>query len=90
MIEWSDAEDAVGESATVCGPVRSVLFDRGNTFINVGEDFPDPERFTIVVWNESYRTFDAGDDACASGSVIDFRGARQIQIYDPYGDIDFR
>jgi hypothetical protein len=86
-VDWSDAEDVVGETTTVCGPVASVIFDGGDTFINVGADYPDPDRFTVIVWNETYRAFAAGDDLCATGQVSEYQGAIQLETLNALADL---
>lgn len=84
---WSGAKDLVGEAATVCGPVVSVVFDADGTFINVGAKYPDPDRFTVVVWNETFKDFSEGDTICASGRVSEYQGVAQLETHDPEQDL---
>lgn len=86
-VEWYDAENVVGELATVCGPVRQVLFDGGDTFINIGMDYPNPTRFTVVVWNVTFRRYMDGDNICASGRISEYQGVAQLETFDPNDDL---
>lgn len=86
-IEWQNASGAVGEHATVCGPLVSthqVTESWGDaTFINLGRDYPHANRFTIVVWErvDGIDDFlDAGDEVCGSGTVSLYEGALQMEL----------
>lgn len=81
-IEWDEAEDHVGETKMVCGPVKSVREDGGDTFINIGRDYPDPDRFTIVVWNQTGLVAPSSGDACIEGKVESYRGSAQVTTTD--------
>ena len=83
--DWDGAGTHVGEKKKVCGPVESVRHDGGVTFVNVGEDYPSPERFVIVLWNDE--TFDVGNWdrfpwACITGRISEYDGVAQIETYD--------
>lgn len=78
---WATAKRNVGEDLTVCGPVVSVKHSDGNVFINVGLDYPEKNRFVIVLWNAGDDEPEGVDDvACASGHIVDYKGVAQIQM----------
>ena len=90
---WDDAVSVVGESATVCGPLVSARYDSSSraTFLNLGEDYPDPDRFTIVVWGSSPQGSALLDDppvgleTCGSGEVSLYQGVAQIEMSSTSG-----
>ena len=57
QINWIEADDYVGEFVTVCGPVVSAYFATSTngqpTFLNIGKEYPDPERFTALIWGRN-------------------------------------
>ena len=48
-ITWDRAKDHVGQSVTVTGPVVGTHDFDDAVVLNVGKDFPDPDRFTVYV-----------------------------------------
>lgn len=79
------ADDAeVGDETRVCGSVAGVRYSKDDAFINLGRDYPDPDRFVIVVWDQDYYVSDdyKRPRACAEGVVTDFEGVRQIEVWD--------
>ena len=50
-ILWSEAKYHIGSRLTVYGPVIGTYYastSKGQpTFLNIGKDYPDPERFTV-------------------------------------------
>ncbi len=93
-INWSEAASYVGEHATVCGPVVSARYvpsSRGSpTFINVGADYPDEDRFTVVIWGNDRELFGSspeidylGETICVTGAIILFDRIVEIEISDP-------
>lgn len=86
-ISWEFAADHVGEVETWSGTVESVRFasdEAGSpTFVNIGADYPDPERLTLVFWEtdandyESLRDYDS-KTVCVQGQVELYRGVPQI------------
>lgn len=95
--EWLTPEEAidhVGEFTTVAGEIYSVSYredvDGQPTFINLGSDYPDPERLTIVIWGD-YRE-DCYDvipaegeygEIAVTGEIYEYDGAAQIEVYTP-------
>jgi hypothetical protein len=60
-ISWNAALSHIGETLTVEGPVVSAHYASDSngkpTFLNVGKDYPDPGRFTVVIWGEDRGRF---------------------------------
>lgn len=87
---WSDALDHVGEKVTVEGPVVGTSYARSSngspTFLNVGRDYPDPDRFTVIIWVQNRDRFpSAPEDAYrgktirVTGTVAVYKGSAQIE-----------
>lgn len=91
-VEWDEAASHIGERARVCGPVAGVGHDKNDSFINLGVNYPDPARFTIVAWDDP----DAGDDLavgsriCVDGEISSYEGLPQIEANDGDWESDSR
>lgn len=91
-IQWDEARDHIGDEREVCGEIASVRpGDGGATlFFNLGLDYPDPDRFTIVVFEEADSSADldeiVGGTICAKGEIVEYEGSTQIHL-DSFGDI---
>ncbi len=60
------------------------------TFLNVGKDYPDPGRFTVLIWGEDRANFStppedayAGVTICVTGSVQTYEGVPEVVVHDP-------
>lgn len=83
----SEAAQAVGHHATVCGVVANVHFASGSrgqpTFIDLGAAYPD-EPFQIVIWGEDRPSFTPSPEAwqgkkiCVTGNVRLYKGIPEI------------
>jgi len=93
-ISWRDAGKHAGSTATVEGPVVGTEYASGSngkpTFLNVGKPYPDPARFTVVIWGEDRGKFSKppeslykGKDICVSGLIQMYRGSPQIIVDSP-------
>jgi hypothetical protein len=93
-IRWDQAGQYVGRSRTVEGPVISTHFaSSGNkqpTFLNVGRDYPDPTRFTVLIWGEDRSNFTtvpetayAGKEICVTGIIQTYKGVPVIIVSYP-------
>jgi hypothetical protein len=98
-IAWEQAADHEGEQETVRGPVVGATHAENvggqPTFLNVGADHPDPDRFTVVIWNNVRAQFDqrpevlfAGQEICVAGEIQMHEGSPQIELQGP-GAIQF-
>ena len=92
-VSWLGARGAIGRYATIKGPVagtRYVTWANGSpTFINLGQDYPSPQRVQIVIWQENRGRFGAperryrGHTLCVHGLVKNYRGTPEIEATQP-------
>ncbi len=90
-ISWRDARAHVGERVTVRGRVAGTLYaqdvDGQPTFLNLGRDYPDPERVTVVIWGKDRGRFPgppesvyAGRTICATGMLELYEGVAELEV----------
>jgi hypothetical protein len=79
-IQWNQASAHLGEFATVCGPVAGMRQTDNAFFMNLGVDFPNEHRFTVVVWDQvgSAQNSFRDSDICVTGNITSFRRLPQI------------
>lgn len=83
-ISWSQASDYAGTTQHVCGPLAGGGNSNDDVFLNLGRDYPDPERFQIVVWDVgSLDPIDGGVTLCTTGRITLYGGVAQIELTDP-------
>ncbi len=79
---------------TVEGPVAGTAYaqsSRGSpTFLNLGRDYPDPDRCTIIIWVPNRGKFPSapedafrGETIRVTGTVVVYRGGAQIEVKSP-------
>jgi hypothetical protein len=89
FVEWDEAESWVGESAVVCGPLQGLGDTDGATFLNLGLDYPEADRFTIVIWEDGLdMNVDQGDRVCGRGEVSRYEGVLQME-FDSQDEYDY-
>ena len=91
VIQWHEARNHIGERITVCGPVVSTKWASASngspTFLNIGNAYPDINRFTVIIWKD-YRenfkvlpeTYYQGKTICVTGLIIDYEGVPEIEV----------
>jgi hypothetical protein len=88
-LHWDQAKDFIGEVKTVCGPVKSAFFAESSegqpTFLNVGKDYPDPGRFSVIIWGEDRANFPDPPEQAYLNQTICITG--EIQEYDGIAEI---
>jgi hypothetical protein len=83
-LNWDQAKDHVGETATVTGPVVGThSFSDGGFVLNVGKAFPDKDRFTVFVGGDQTAgqtpdSFD-GKTVSATGKIQIYREVAEIK-----------
>ena len=93
-IDWSDAAQVVGESATVFGRVAGTSYRPDvagePTFLDIGSEFPDPRRFSAVIFREHRDDFASAPEStfleksvCVTGLVYERAGVQSVKITDP-------
>jgi hypothetical protein len=79
---------------TISGPVVSATWavnSKGKpTFLNIGKRYPDPERFTVIIWGQSRDNFPEppedyylGKTICITGRVTSYNGIPEIIVNTP-------
>jgi len=93
-ISWSEAKYHIGERTTVCGPVVDATWASGSngkpTFLNLGKPYPDPDRFTVVIWIQNRGNFPQapedyylGKTICVTGLITEYSGIAEIEVQYP-------
>ncbi len=87
-VNWSRASALVGRVATVRGRIAGTKFAATSNgsppFLNLGVDYPDLRRFTVVIWIENQAAFGRPDvryrnrTICVRGRVTSYRGVAGI------------
>jgi len=97
-IPWDQAYEYVGGRTTIEGPIVGTSYasdSRGQpTFLNIGKPYPDPDRFTVVIWGDDRGNFPFAPEVeygnktiCVTGLVETYKGSSQI-IADTASDIE--
>lgn len=83
-VPWNQAVDYAWTIQRVCGPLAGGGNSEGDVFLNLGRDYPDKQRFQIVVWDVGgLEPIDGGVTLCASGQITLHEGVAQIELTDP-------
>ena len=83
-VSWDDAINHVGTVQRVCGPLAGDGQDNDDVFLNLGLDYPDPERFQIVVWDVgALEPIPYGSKVCTTGLISTYNGVVQIEVETP-------
>jgi len=93
-INWEEASAHIGERITVCGPVVDATFARTTkgqpTFINLGRKYPDPNRFSILIWGKYRSKFSSPPESsyldkniCVTGLIVAYKGQAEVEVNDP-------
>ena len=91
VIQWHEAKNHVGERTTVCGPVVSTKWASASggspTFLNIGNAYPDTNRFTVVIWKDYRKNFKflpeiyyQGKTICVTGLIREYNGAPEMEV----------
>ena len=94
-IPWSEAKYHIGDRVTVYGNVVSTRYASSSngkpTFINIGRDYPDSARFTVVIWGSCRSNFSTspevyyrGKTIYVTGLITEYNGVAQIEVCYPY------
>ncbi len=88
-VSWDQALNYVGQEITIIGPVMSTAWaseSRGKpTFLNIGRAYPDPERFTVLLWIDARFRFDQPPEEMYADQTICVTGV--VEIYEGGGEI---
>jgi hypothetical protein len=80
-IAWDEAANYAGTTQRVCGPFAGSGNSNDDVFLNLGRDYPDQQRFQIVLWDVgSVEPIPYGATLCASGQITQYEGVAQIEL----------
>jgi len=93
-ISWHEAKNHIGERTTVYGTVVDATWASGSngkpTFLNLGNPYPDQDRFTVVIWignrakfPEPPEVYYHGKTIYVSGLIDSYEGVPQIEVTSP-------
>ncbi|MEW5717099.1 MAG: hypothetical protein AB1817_00585 [Chloroflexota bacterium] len=93
-ISWSDAGNFVNQSKTVCGPVVRTTFAQTTngqpTYLDLGRAYPDPARFSVLIWGNQRANFPSapetlyhGKTICVTGKIASYRGTLEMEVRTP-------
>ena len=93
-ISWDEAKNHIGERTTVYGPVVDTHYASESsgepTFLNMGNPYPDPNRFNVDIWGENRVKFSqppedyyVGKTIYVSGLIDPYEGVPQIEVTSP-------
>lgn len=81
-ISWDSALNHLGIEQYVCGPLASIRYSSDDAFLNLGEDYPSPTRFTVVLWDVGeIEQIPSGTTICIMGPITTYEGSAQIQTW---------
>jgi hypothetical protein len=94
LVKWSAARRYVGQYVAVTGRVVGATYASSSngspTFLDIGNPYPDPYRFTLVIWGEHRSAFPRAPESAylmrrvrVIGTVTLYNGAPQIEIASP-------
>jgi DNA/RNA endonuclease YhcR with UshA esterase domain len=98
VIPWQDARNHIGEYVVVEGPVVSAKYASGSkgqpTFLNIGRPYPDPGRFTALIWGSERNSFVAkyppgpetyflNKKVRVRGLIEEYKGIPEIVLHYP-------
>jgi DNA/RNA endonuclease YhcR with UshA esterase domain len=83
----------IGKIATISGRVVGTKYASTSsgspTFLDIGSPYPDPGRFSVIIWVENRANFGRpenryrGKTVCVHGYVSSYRGTPQIEASSP-------
>lgn len=81
---WDSAPAYAGTYQRVCGPLTSMRNTVDGAFVNVGLDYPDPGRFTFILWGYEAQSLPATAVVCAAGTIYMYEGTTgQMELSSP-------
>ena len=82
-INWDQAKNYIGQTVTVTGPVIGTHDFGGAATLNVGKDYPDPDRFTVYISADNRAAMPADLD---NGKTISVTGT--LKTYHDVPEIE--
>lgn len=93
-IQWDEAYQYLEQHVNICGPVVDSHFaastDGQPTFLNLGKAYPEPDRFTVLIWGSNLESFPFNPDEyylgktiCVNGKIVEYEGSYEIEARRP-------
>jgi len=92
-VGWQNARRMIGRVATIRGDVVGTRYARHSagspTFLNIGVNYPNSRRVTVVIWQENRSRFGRPESRylrrtiCVRGFVDTYAGAPDIEATSP-------
>jgi hypothetical protein len=93
-ISWNDASNFIGQTKTVCGNVVRTTFAESTngqpTYLDLGRAYPDPSRFSVLIWGNQRANFPSPPEAlyrgktiCVNGLIKTYRGTLEMEVRNP-------
>lgn len=77
---WNNATAYAGTVQEVCGPFAGTGTSNDDVFLNLGLDYPNPDRFQIVLWDVGgVEPLATGTTLCITGLITLYEGVAQIE-----------
>ncbi len=86
VIKWEEAARHVGQTVTITGPVKGthVTGNKEALILNIGKDYPDPARFTVMIATDDKHPAKEADykdkTVTVTGKVEIYRKVPEIKI----------
>ncbi len=82
-INWDQAKNYIGQTVTVTGPVVGTHDFGGAAVLNVGKDYPDPDRFTVYISADNHpgmpADLDSGKTISVTGTLKTYHDVPEIE-----------
>ncbi len=93
-VSWSEAKNYIGKTVKICGIVTSTHWASASkgkpSFLNMGKPYPDPARFTIIIWGSNRdkfaqppETLYEGKTICVTGFITLYNGMTEVEVKSP-------
>ena len=80
---WDVAQNYVGTRQRICGPLISLRNTDDGAFLNLGKDYPSPDRFTFIIWGVALEAIEDGATICGKGNIYLYDGVTQVELASP-------
>jgi len=93
-VSWQDAGAYLNQGKCVCGAVVRTTYSPGTTgqptYLDLGRAYPDPSRFSVVIWGNQRGNFPSAPETyyrnktiCVTGTIKDYRGTLEMEVRTP-------
>lgn len=90
-VAWQDAGQHVGQMVQVRGPVTAAEYladaDGQPTLLDMGAAYPDPDRFTVIIWGRDRARFSVPPEQAYANRVVCVTGVVSTDYGSPGTEI---